>query len=715
MEQIDRVINLAGKGYRLFPLSPKSKIPLKGTNGVNEATNDLAKLKQWNNSRDNLNWGIAGGRIENNDEDYLIVIDVDTKDGKQGQAELDSLIEKYGEIPKTLKVKTYSGGFHFYFLTKIKRNRYRARFKGCQHIDVKSAGGYLVLWGSQMSTGQYVVDSGHIDNLCYLEEWLEEETEDCITGKNKDYERKGTISAHDGRWAYITSWAGKLRSQGLTGEALFQALWDRRSMMEVKEGDRYDEIWVRKLAQNYSSYPNNFPPTDQGNADRFVAAYAGEVKHSHQLGWFCWNGKQWDRDLGEKTTMHYAGQLIQVISNEIVNEDDKKIVKLLDKTRQMMSMHNSRKNALAIAKVSRAVAIEADSFDNASYIFNVNNGIIDLKTGELKPHDPDLLLSKISPIDYSPEEECPKFNKFMEEITCGDKDLEKWMQVYFGYSLTASVKEQLFGVFYGTGGNGKSVLVNVISTIMGQYTLETPVETILSKHNGSGGASNDIARIKGARLVTCRESDQGHAMAESLIKSLTGGDKITARFLHKEFFEFKPVAKWILFTNHKPSIKGTDQGIWRRVKLVPFNYRVPEGKKNKDLEPELLNEAGGILNWLVEGCLMWQKNGFPKCSAIDNATSDYQEDEDRLSDFLNDAINTGPGLKVSASVLYKAYRWFCRDAGDMPRSSRNFPKDMEEKGYMKKRTSGGHFWQGIDLTDEYRNNILSYDERTVNF
>ena len=713
MEQIDRVLKLAEKGFRLFPLSPLSKIPLKGTSGCNDATNEKGKLIEWNSSQSNLNWGIAGGRIENNEEEYLIVIDVDTKSGKNGQAELDDIISKYGPIPETLKVVTCSGGYHFYFLTKVKKNRYSARFKGAQHIDIKSSGGYLVLWGCSTPVGKYYVESGHIDKLAYLEDWLGDETADCISGTNKDYEKTGSID-HGARWAFMTSWAGKLRSQGLKGESLFQALWDRKMMMQTDPDDRYDEEWVRKLANNYSTYPNNFPPTDQGNADRFVAAYQGQVKHAHQLGWFTWNGANWDRDLGEKTVMHYAGQLIQVINEEIGLADDKKLIKMLNRTREMLSMNNSRKNALAITKVSPVVGIGADSFDKAEYLFNVANGVVNLRTGELKKHDPDLLLSKISPIDYNPEAECPKFEKFMDEITCGDRELALWMQTYFGYSMTANVQEQLFSVFYGTGGNGKSVLVNVISTIMGQYTLETPVETIMSKH-GASGMSNDIARIKGARLVTCRESDNGQALAESLIKSLTGGDKIAARFLHKEFFEFRPVAKWILFTNHKPSIKGTDQGIWRRVKLVPFNYRVPEDKKNKNLEPELLGEASGILNWLVEGCLMWQKNGFPKCDAINHATSDYQQDEDRIGEFLQEASNTGPGLKTSASELYKAYRWFCRDAGDMPLNSRNFPKKMEEKGHTKKRGGSGNFWDGIALTDEYRDNIMSYDERAVNF
>lgn len=716
MKQIERVLNLASMGYRLFPLSPMSKIPLGGTNGVLDATNEEAKLLSWDAEKENLNWGIAGGRIEGNDESYLIVIDVDTKEGKNGANELVEIEQKYGAVPDTLKVRTASGGYHFYFLTRVKRDRYRKTFKGTKHIDIKSSGGYLVLWGCRNTDGHYTVESGHINNLLYLEDWLGEDTEGCITGTSKDYERSGVIGHGDGRWAYITSWAGYLRSKGLKGEALFQALWDKKQLMESPPDDRMDENFIRKLALTYSGYKDSFQPTDQGNADRFVAAYGPEVKHSHQMGWFYWNEKQWARDPGEKAVMELAGQLINVVNNEIGLAEDKKHIKVLDKTKQMLSMHFSRKNALSLAKISKAIDVDADDFDKQPFLFNVNNGIIDLTTGDLKPHTPEAMLSKISPIDYDMDKECPKFERFIDEITCGDKELAKWLQCYLGYGMTASVKEQLFAVFYGTGGNGKTVLVNVVNAIMGQYTLETPVETIThNRNNTKSGPSNDVARIKGARLVTCRESEQGTSLAESLIKSLTGGDKMSARFLHKEFFEFRPVAKWILFTNHKPSIRGTDKGIWRRVKLVPFSYAVPEEKKNKNLEPELLGEASGILNWLVEGCMMWQKNGFPKCAAIDDATDDYRQDEDRLSEFIEDVINPGPNLKTSASDLYKAYRWYATDSGDYILNNKRFVKEMTDREYVRKRLKEGNFWMGIGLTTEYANKVFNYSESAVGF
>ena len=717
MKQIERVLKLADKGFSLFPLSPLSKIPTKNSNGVSDATNNRERLLEWHAENPNFNWGIAGGRITGNDSHYLIVVDVDTKEGKNGKFELEKLVDTYGEVPQTLKIRTHSGGLHYYFKTRIMKNHYARTIRDTKHIDIKSEGGYLVLWGSETPTGKYQVESGHIDELAYLEDWFGEDTEKLISpGKSdKSYLRQGTIARHDGRWAYITSWAGKFRADGLKGEALFQALLQKRdSTMEVGEDDRFNDLWIKKLADNYSGYPDNFPPTDQGNADRFLAVNGSEVLHSHELGWHVWTGKQWERDMGEKKVMQYAGDLIQIVNSEIYHSEDKKHKKVLEATRRMLSMHNSRKNALSIAKVSPLVSVRADQFDTAPFLFNVDNGIINLTNGEIIKHSPEMRMTKIAPIMYAQHEEAPLFNKFMDEITLGDTSLKKWLQVYFGYAMTADVREQLFAVFHGSGGNGKTVLVNVISHIMGQYTLETPVETIINTRNQKS-ASNDIARIKGARLITVRESDQGHSLAESLIKSLTGGDKITARFLHREFFEFRPVAKWILFTNHKPTIRGTDKGIWRRVKLVPFNYSVPDDKKDKMLEPKLLAEAQGILNWLIEGCLEWQKNGFPKCDAIDNATNEYQEDEDRLGEFLTEAIQRGPNYKVSASELYKAYRLYCRNAGEYALNTKNFGKELAEKGFSKRREAKGNFWLGIGLTDEYVNAVIGYDEKAVNF
>lgn len=700
--QIKYLYSLADKGFNIFPLSYGTKIPLKGTKGVSEATTEKDKIKKWIQNNGKLNWGIAGGEVEDQDY-YIIFIDVDTKEGKKGEEELKGLIDKYGPIPSTYTVQTASGGFHYYFKTRIKRSRYSARLNGCKNIDIKCSGGYVVLPTSIVFIGkeekEYKKINGDISNLFYIEDWLGEKTLELITTNQKDYNRAGTIKVHDGRWSFMVSNAGLLRARGLKGESLYLQLLNVAKQLEKKDNDRIDDLWIRNLAESFSNYPDTFFATDQGNADRFIAAYVGEVLHTHSLGWFYWNNKQWVSDEGDKKVLHYAGLLIDVINQEYTATKDKKYKAILKKTVQMLATYKTRNSMLSIAKVSPVISKSPDDFDINKYYFNTDSGIVDLKTGDLIEHDPKQFITKISPIEYNKEKKCPLFMQFLDEITLGRQDLKDFLQVYFGYCLTGKTTEQMFTVFYGTGGNGKSVLVNVISTILGQYALETPVETIMFKNTGSG-INNDVARIKGARLVTARESEQGQRLAEGLIKSLTGGDKITARYLRKEFFEFRPEAKWILFTNHKPQIRGCDYGIWRRVKLVPFDYRVPEDKIDKNLEGKLLNESSGIFNWMVEGALIWQDKGFPKSRTIDDATSTYRQDEDKLSEFIEYTCDKEPNIEVKSSAIFSSYRDWCSNNGEKPLSRKVFSNGLEERGFFKNRKGDGIYYLGINIKNQ---------------
>jgi len=319
------------------------------------------------------------------------------------------------------------------------------------------------------------------------------------------------------------------------------------------------------------------------------------------------------------------------------------------------------------------------------------------------------MITRIAPIDFDPDATCPTFDRFIQEITLGREDLAEFLQTFFGYALTGDMSEQVFTVFYGSGGNGKSVLMNVITTILGEYALETPVDTIAYKNYG-GGPTNDLARFRGSRLITARETNQGNRLDESLIKSLTGGDKIVARFLHKEFFEFRPRAKWVLFTNHKPQIRGTDDGIWRRLRLVPFDYKVTDETRDKMLESRLLNEASGILNWMIKGCLRWQEEGLAKSESINSATKNYRRDEDKLAEFVEDRCVVGNNEKAKAKELYNVYFNWCQESHEKPLSRKVFPGAMEERGFWKDKERDGWYYNGLSIiVDE--NEEMNENER----
>ena len=705
---INQLQDIATQGYRLFPLSKNTKIPLKNSNGVNDATTNHESLHWMYNRHPGCNWGIAGGHI-NDSEEFVIFVDVDTKTGKHGAEELKNLIDKYGPIPSTFTVTTPSGGYHYYFRTRIKHARYRSRLHGCRHIDLKCEGGYVVLFGSETDDGPYTPTSGALDKLAYLEDWFKNDTDTMIFGDiEKDYTRIGKIHLYDGQWAYFTSLAGKLRSDGLVDGDLFAALWDRAQQV----GDPVpDQWWIRRIADGYSAYDDMFDATDRGNAQRFLATFGRDLLYVPSIGWFVWTGKQWMHDMEQLRVQELLASMVPTIKTQMTlidKSDNKALMIQLAKSSKMLSGYTSRHNTLGYARSTSHLWHAPDDLDHNQKILNVQNGTINLETGHMEPHDPSMLCSRIASIDYRPNDECPLFLKFIDQITCGDQELADWLQTFFGYCMTGNTSEQLFTVFYGSGSNGKSVLVNVISHIMGSYALESPADTVLLKRTPSGN-SNDLARIRGARLATVRETNQGKRLDESLVKSLTGGDRITARFLHKEFFEFVPVAKWILFTNHKPSIQGGDEGIWRRLRLIPFNLHVTPEEADRGLEAKLLNEAPGILNWLIAGAIRWHNYGLPNCQAIQEETNRYRNAEDVLYDFLDECTTSGATYKVEKRLVYLAYVEWCQKQGMRNLHKKTFAQKMEERDYYTIRGHKERYYSGLMLKKEYEISNSSTD------
>ena len=274
------------------------------------------------------------------------------------------------------------------------------------------------------------------------------------------------------------------------------------------------------------------------------------------------------------------------------------------------------------------VSIKKKELDNHKFLFNCNNGVINLKTGELSPHDRDLLFTKISPIEYNKDAKCPNWITFLESIFLTpegnpDQELIEFLQRAIGYSFTGETKEQVMFFLFGNGRNGKSTFINVIQDLLGDYGRQTSSETFLKKKN-DGGINNDVARLDGARFVSAVESEEGQQLSEALVKQITGGEKMSARFPSQEYFEFTPEFKVFFTTNHKPIVKNNDEGIWRRVKLIPFTVTIPEDKIDYDLSKKLSNEMAGILRWAVEGCLKWQQGGLGEISS-------YQASNKRIS------------------------------------------------------------------------------------
>jgi len=457
----------------------------------------------------------------------------------------------------------------------------------------------------------------------------------------------------------------------------------------------YIKEFEEKKEDKYFSYD------DTGNAERFMDVYGTLAKYSYiNKRFYYYDGKYWQTDnTGEIPKM--IDSTVDMMKNEKVSipaECDEP-----EKIEEAFRKHIKRSRGSAGKKAIREqimhrMPVLPEEFDSDITLMNVQNGYLDLVDGSLHEHDISKMFTRISNIEYTDKIDAPQWIEFLNQIFDNNQDLIRYVQKAVGYSLTGSTREQCMFVLFGAGSNGKSVFLDTISYIMGSYATNMQADTIMIK-GPSGGANTDIARLKGARLVTSSEPNEGVRMDEGLVKQLTGGDKVTARFLYGEEFEFTPEFKLWLATNHKPIIRGTDDGIWRRMNLIPFTIQIPDHKKDKNLKYKLKRESVGILNWIVEGCLMWQREGLKRPKIVEDASKEYREEMDVTSSFINDCCELAIGVKVSAKELFQAYKNWADDNGQYSMNSTKFGKEMGNK-FNKKKSHGSIVYEGIKLNSE---------------
>jgi putative DNA primase/helicase len=436
-------------------------------------------------------------------------------------------------------------------------------------------------------------------------------------------------------------------------------------------------------------------PTGLGNAERFVSRHGADVRYlPHRKKWLLWSGTHWkvDTTLG---VWRLATDTVRAISTEVRKLDSAD-------ARKEMALHaiaserEARLRAmLAIVQSRPEIAIAPDALDRDPMLLPCENGTIDLRTGELRDHDRRHLITKAVPAPYQPDAEAPQWQRFLDTVLAGDRELERFLQRAVGYSLTGLTTERALFFLYGHGRNGKSKFLEVLRTLLAGYTVAADFGTFIERKNE--GTRNDVATLQGARLVTSSEVGEGKRLNESLIKTLTGDETISARFLYGEFFEFKPAFKLWLAANHRPVIRGTDGGIWDRVRLVPFTVRIPDEQEDKHLAAKLIAELPGILAWAVAGCLAWQREGLGMPPAVRVATAEYRRDSDTLGAFIEDLCELGPHLEESATTLYEAYTRWCKDSGEYQLTLTTFGNRLQERGITGLKRGGKKYRVGIGL------------------
>jgi putative DNA primase/helicase len=442
--------------------------------------------------------------------------------------------------------------------------------------------------------------------------------------------------------------------------------------------------------------PDNYPANDSGNARRFID-YAGEkIRYIPERDlWIVWNGHHWKPD-DDGALYRMAEEHAKELLRKSADIADGDLRMRGGKLALNLGKRAVIENMLALARYNEAVIIHAEKLDSNPWLLGVGNGVVDLKTGKFRAGAPPDYISNKTGCDYVPGATCPQFDAFLDRIMANDAEMIAYLWRIVGYCLTGSTTEQCLFFLYGAGRNGKSTLIEVLAALLGDYGRATAVELITDSQHGRE-PSQLIAAIQGKRLVWLPEVEESHRVAQSRLKTLTGGDRLCGRNLYEKEFEFDCTAKLLIHGNTRPEIRGTDLGIWRRFRLIPFAVTIPANEVDFDLPKKLITELPGILSRAIESCLEWQRNGMKTPKTVEMATDDYREAEDILGEFLGECTVHSVMAEITKGRLHKAYAAWCDERSQRPLTVRRFGNLIAQRGIKERRTTADRYWQGITL------------------
>jgi putative DNA primase/helicase len=723
-------------GWSVHPVNTK-KQPITA-HGRNDATRDEQAIRRF--FRNGAQIGVATGPESNL---FALDIDLDEARGINGYETLEYLESIHGPLPKTPCQRTGRGGMQYLF-------RHIAGLKNTTGkigagVDTRGEGGYIVAAPSRNQNGPYtwVVSPDDCD-LVDPPQWIIDalrETEKpqaashAATGDERTYCVKmlgqavaRVAAAPDGQkhdvLLKMARWLGgfvPVLTEQEIESALFAAIEIRASdarnaRKTIQDGIAYGkqapldvpkpkndqrerqhinkatgEITEQRLAESRSEFC-----TDLGNARRLIAQHGNDIRFVQEWGWLVWNGLCWEIDQTGEIERR-AKATVMSIYQEAADAPEH--------LRERLAKHAIGSQSAAriaamikLAESELAVRCVASDFDTHDWLLACANGLLDLKTGILGPPRRDFLLTRAIPVAYDPNARCPMFLDFLDRIFDGNDKLIAYIQRVIGYVLTGSTGGQCMFVLYGSGANGKSVLLNTLRAMLGDYARNAAPETFLQQQQER--IRSDLARLAGCRLVSTVELDEGRRLSEALVKQITGGDVITARFLNKNEFEFTPRFKVLMATNHKPIIRGTDYAIWRRIRLIPFAITIPEAERDPLLTEKLTAELPGILTWALDGCMDWQTSGLQEPDEVHAATNAYRSEMDVIGLFLDDTCVFGAHMQVACAALYAAYTRWCEESGERPVTQRRFGGQMSERGIDRVRGGTPQVWSyiGVGLT-----------------
>lgn len=686
-------LRYARRGWAVFPLHGKRPYP--GTNGHSEATTDARQIRRWWRTWPDANVGIAC-----DSQRGPIVIDVDGGNGPT----LVSLLH----LPPTREATSQRPGRqHLYFGptidgTPIPR-KIKLKYKGVKYnLDVLGDGGYVVAPPSvHPETGKRYkwVNKIHLEPLPLAIKQLVEDAP-----QKRQAAPLPSMIGEGERNTLLTSLAGTMRRRGASEEAILAALEvTNQTQVSPPLSDKELRIIAGSIAKK-EPVPIHENFTDLGNARRFVHDHHLDVKNSGgKRGWWLWDGSRWTRDENGEV-VRYAKTTIRRLSEEgmrLSGDDRDDMLKFAAKSEQA----NRIMAVIQLAASEPEIFVDRDAFDAKQWLFNVQNGTINLRTRELQRHTRTDLITKSANVDYDPSATAPRWEQFMLEVMNGDLELVDFVQRAVGYSMTGDTREHCLFFLYGQGRNGKSTFLEVLRTLFGDFAQQSDFNTFLARKGE--GPRNDIARMRGARFVTAAETDGERSFDSAVLRMLTGGDTIVARRLFEEFSEFVPQHKIWLAANNKPIVKEHSEGFWRRIRIIPFTVRfaaTTARRQDKALRRKLERELPGILNWCLDGVAKWREGGLPVPSAVKKSTDEYREDNDPVGEFIAQRITVSEHQWMSTTELYRHYvEWWTETRGEksfvgsLAWFSRQLAARPEIKPTPKNNVRG---WRGYTLRKE---------------
>jgi len=453
--------------------------------------------------------------------------------------------------------------------------------------------------------------------------------------------------------------------------------------------------------------------SDTGNAELFGRLYGGRLRYDHRRRrWLLWSQDRWQPDVdGEVARLGVEAARVRYAQAERILDlkERQRVASWSIGSESKMRLEAS----IAIARNVLPMADRGDSWDLNPWLLGVSNGVVDLKNGELRPGQTEDCITMSAGIDYDAEAKCPRWERFLTEVF-DDNELVDWLWRALGYSTSGDTTEQVVFIGHGGGGNGKTKFTEAVRGALGDYSYSSPFSTFELFQRTS--IPNDLAALESKRFVTSSETNDSTRLNEARIKAISGGDPITARYLHAEFFTFNPHLKLWLFVNHKPRVVDDSHGFWRRVRLIPFAKQFTGEADDKRLGDKLRAEAPGILAWLVRGCLEWQKRGLnPVPAVVLAATQDYREESDLVASFIRERCFEHPGATVKASVFYRAYRGWATEQGLQERETLTATAFGRYAGnkYHRNRTRQGVFYQGVGLDKEKCEGFVHSSEANI--